>query len=372
MTVRFPTTISDTNREILTKTSLKGDTGDSAWNIFPKSPIIPIPCDNDGSNPVYTSASSEILIMRANLVQTGWTLAYVSGSGCNGTVNNTVEPRQASIANVSAPSGYAEFTATKDGVVLLFRLYFSKVPEGATGSAGATGATGPAGAAGATGAAGSDGTGLVVVKKEITVGTGVSVSKQDYGDGNLQINYPSSHGLLQGDYVWIYLSGVYNGGYEVLTVVDADSVKLNVAYSAAVGTVTAYDAGKFRALADNSPQVVALNNFVPYGSKVLEWHIIWADANPPNVNPVSIDFGDTMVGNLGTMYGNWITGGLLTAEGSVLSRDRRSTLALNVTAAKNMYLMLTPGGPELWNTYLQTIKLELLLAYINFNPTYTP
>ena len=146
----FPPSSSDSSKPILVATTLSGDQGDPALYTVPVSPVVPIPCDNDGTNPVYTSATSKIYILKAGAVQTGWTLAYVDGSGCTGTVNNTVEPRTATIANVSAISGYANFTAAKSGEeTLYFRVYFAKMPEGATGAKGDTGDTGAKGDTGA-------------------------------------------------------------------------------------------------------------------------------------------------------------------------------------------------------------------------------
>ena len=161
---RFPTSGSDSSKPFITGTLIKGDQGFPALYVIVQTPTVAIPCDNDGGNPVVAGAISEVHVMKAGALQTGWNLAYDSGLNCTGAVNNGPEPGECYIASVSGAYGYADFTATKAGEVTQgFRMHFTKVPEGATGATGAKGDDGDAGDAGSTGATGSDGTGVVVV-----------------------------------------------------------------------------------------------------------------------------------------------------------------------------------------------------------------
>lgn len=370
---RYPASVPDSSRTFLTSTGLKGDQGDPAIYAFPAVPVVPIPCESDGSSPVYTSATSQILIMQGGNLLTGWTLAYVSGSNCTGSVNNGVEPRTATIAAVTAASGYAEFTATKAATTLRFRLYFAKVYKGEKGDTGDTGAAGPAGDPGPAGAAGADGTGLVVVHKTITVDSGETVTKEDYGDGNLQINYSSAHGLTLGEYVWVLQAGVYDGGYEILEVVDEDSLKLDVAYVATAGTVTAFDMKHLRDVANGTTQVVAFDNIIPHGSKILEWQLLQIDDNVGNMNPLTVTIGRVAYGNVEASDYEYLQGEIFDGEGVLKFRDRRATIPMNISGTKHdIFIQITPSGGDQWNAELLTLEMEFFIAYINYAPTWAP
>lgn len=373
----FPSSVSDSSRPFFQKYETIGPAGADAIYIYPAVPVVPIPSDNDGSNPSYASATSAIYVYIAGVIQTGWTLAYNSSSNCSGSVNNSIEPRTATIGGVTADSGYAQFTATKGSVILTFRLYFSKVKAGIQGVTGATGSTGPTGSIGLTGAQGDPGTGLVILKRRITAQAGIVVTKEEE-TGALQINYPSDHNLSIGDYVWVEQSGVYSGGYPVLDVISTTSVKLWAAWNATAGTVTAYDPAYFRTLANGDNQVIALLNIIPYGAKILEWQLLFANDNAGAIDPFTVSIGDIAQLGLTTVDPTWLSGAYLSSVGDLLARDRRSKVEMRTEyvspgdVTPSIYLNISPGGGNQWDSDMLNFELEFLVSYINYNPTYTP
>jgi len=373
MATRFPPGSSDSNKSILTATGLKGDQGDPALSVVLQAPSIVIPCDNDDANPVFTEAGSQVYILKAGVVQTGWTLVYGSGVNCTGAVDNASEPREVGITAITDDTGYAVFTATKSGEVTQnFRFYFARGKAGVQGATGSTGSAGSTGATGAAGPAGGDGTGLVIAHKTITVEAGETVTKQDYGDGALQLNYSGAHGLSVGDFVWVFQSGVYDNGYGVVEVVDSDSVKLLATYDATGGTVTAFGTDNFRALNDAVNQVIQFVDIIPYGAKVLEWQLLYSDDNSGTIDPVTVDIGDVAAITLDSITPNWLNGAYLSNEGEVVARDRRSVVPMLTSSYDTIYLDITPTAGNLWDGVLATFELEFFLAYINYDPTYTP
>jgi len=370
---KYPPRSSDSSKLILTRTGLKGDQGDPALYVILQTPVIGIPCDNDGSNPILGAAISEVHVLKAGVLQTGWTLAYTSGFQCTGTVNNTVEPRLCYISTVSGAMGWASFTATKSGeITQTFKLYFVKVPEGADGPTGSTGAKGDTGAAGAAGAAGADGTGLVVVHKTMTVEAGDTVTKSDYGDGTLQLDYGAAHGLVVGDWVRVVQTGVYDDNRPVHTVVDSDNIKLDIAYDATAGTVTAYDMKDFQSVLEIGSQFVAFNEVIPQGAKVLEFQIICTDDNSGAIWPIAVRIGTNYTGNLTEVIGSWLNGDYVYQEGVVVSRDRRSTISMNIAGDQSLYIQAIAGYMDEWSVALANYQLELFVAYIAYPLGWTP
>ena len=365
---RFPPSSSDSSKPILIASDLKGDTGSSPVYVYPAVPVIPIPCDNDGSNPVYSAATSDILVYLGSVLQTGWTLAYVTGSNCTGSVNNAVEPRTATIAAVTDIAGYAEFTAAKLGTTLIFRVYFSKVPEGATGASGVTGPTGSTGATGSVGATGSDGTGVVVIKKTITIDAGVVVaSKEDYGDGTLQMNFASAHGYTLGDFVYIYGATIYDNEVIITEIVDSDSIKVDIAYSGLGGTLTCYDQKLLRSVASIAAQNVGFNDIIPVGAKILEWQLMMTDLdNLPNYYPLTVSIGTSRYSSSG--YNSWLSGAYMQDLGQIISRDRRSTVSMSKLVADS-WLRFTPGI-NFSDSQYDGMEFQFLIAYINYAPDY--
>ncbi len=277
---RFPPGSSDSSKPVLVATTLSGDQGDPALYTVPASPVVPIPCDNNGTNPVYDSATSQIWILKAGAVQTGWTLAYISGSGCTGTVNNTVEPRTATIADVSADSGYANFSATKSSEeTLYFRVYFSKMPEGAIGDTGAAGAKGDTGAQGDQGAAGNDATGLIVQKKVIEVRDSKTAAVTNNGSGFMRLTFGSVHGYVLGEKITFGDNGaVYDmGGLAYITnVVNTTVIDIDYTYlgNANVDTWSCWHLGRggsyYPFINTASSQYLDFENTIPVGAKLQE------------------------------------------------------------------------------------------------------
>lgn len=369
----FPASSSDSSKPFLVSNTSVGPQGLPALYVILQSPVIPIPVDNAGANPNYSN-KSEAYIMKAGTFQSGWTIAYVSGNACVGDVDNGVSPPTVQIISHVAPTGYAIFSATKSGeVTQTFRLYFSEQQEGADGPTGATGATGAAGGTGATGAAGSDGTGLVTIHKTISVAAADTVTKSDFGDGLLQLDYGSAHGLVLGDWVRVVQTGsVYDDNRPVIDVIDADNIKLDIAYDATAGTVVAYDMKNFQDLAEANPQCVAFNDIIPHGAKVLEFQILCSDDDSGAiVSPIAIRIGTTYTGDLAAVVGDWLNGDYVYEEGVVIARDKRSTIPMNIANAYNIYIEAL-AGPATWNSYLINYELELFISYIAYPITWTP
>lgn len=368
---RFPPGSSDASKLFLASTGLKGDAGDPALYVILQSPVIPIPVDKDGLNPNYSN-KSEVYIMEAGAVQTGWTLAYVSGNACEGDIDNGVSPPTVQVISHVAPTGYAIFTATKPGeITQTFRLYFAEQKTGADGATGATGPTGSAGGTGATGAAGADGTGLVVIHKEMTVNAGDTVTKSDFGDGLLQLDYGTAHGLQLGDWVRVYQSGVYDDKRPVINVIDSDNIKLDIAYDATAGTVTSYDLTNFQNITEYGPQHIAFNDIIPQGAKVLEFQIKCTDDNSSAILPVSIRIGTAYYGDLLSVIGSWLNSDYVYQEGVVVSRDKRSTVSMNIADDYALYLEAIPSSDS-WGIGMLNYTLELFIAYIAYPLTWTP
>lgn len=243
----FPPSSGDSSKPILVANVSTGPEGPAAVYAYPAGPVVPIPCDNDGSNPVYTSATSDILVYQDGLLLTGWTMAYITGSNCDATVNNGVEPRTVTIDNVTAISGYADFTATKAGVILSFRVYFSKMPQGEQGIQGIKGDQGDKGDTGLTGAAGTDGTGLAMLKFTVSVKdefTG-TVGITDSG-GFMRLTFSVDPGLVETE--WLYMQSItptwqYDG--YVTAVIGGGVYDTNVVYEAG-GTMYVWSYRNFR------------------------------------------------------------------------------------------------------------------------------
>ena len=144
---------------------------------------------------------------------------------------------------------------------------------------------------------------------------GDTVTKQDYGDGKLQINYSGAHGLLLGEFVRVYQSSVYDFSGPIIEVVDSDSIKMDIAYDATAGTVKAFDMKEFQQMANNDPQLVGFKDITPNGAKILEWQLLYTNDESGAVNPVTASIDDSYLGNMTSMNGSWLNGHYFTAEG---------------------------------------------------------
>lgn len=363
----FPSSVSDSSRPFFGTGGVPGPAGQDAIYLYPSTPVVPIPSDADGGNPSYASNTSEILVYIAGVIQTGWTLAYSSGSNCVGTVNNGVEPRTASITSVTADSGYADFTATKNGVTLYFRLHFAKAKAGATGPAGADGNDGATGDTGATGPAGTAGTGVVLIKKSIAVSSGVTASGfSDGGSSNTLITFSSDHGYSVGDWIHVYSSGGYNDEVQVETTPLSTTLTVAIPYTATGNPMYVFNMENLRNLALITGQNLVFPDVLSAGMKPIEIHLVCTN---DSIGAIQAAAGNAQYPNSG--WSNYFSGGWVANEGQIVSRDlRNSPLAMRVLQTDNdIWLRFTTTTA--WNL-LTANTWELHIAYINYDLTYTP
>lgn len=374
---RFPPGSSDSNKSILTATGLKGDQGDPALSVVLQVPSVIIPCDNAKENLVYTFAESEVQILKAGVLQTGWTLAFTTGSNCTGAVDNGVEPRVASIDVVfdvgpgAFDAGYAEFSATKSGeVTQTFRLYFALGVQGDVGATGATGITGDTGAAGATGPAGADGTGIIIVKKDIVVLPYQTGTTADGGGDLTFIDFGAPHGFLDGQSVRVGsdVTGVA-GSFYVAEYISTTRIRTHIPFSeVGIITVYVYDGENLRDIPDYQPQIISFTpSIVPLGAKVLEWQLFIKDFTGTLPGPLAISIGPEPYND--PAYNDWLAGAYLNAKGALVSRDRRSETDMVIVDDFGLHLRVD-CYPYWWSTAANDIELQFLLAYIDYDPDY--
>lgn len=368
---RFPPGSSDSNKNILTATGLKGDQGDPALNVVLQVPSVVIPCDNDNSNPVYTNAESQVQILKAGVIQTGWTLAYVSGVSCVATVDNGVEPREVSITSISADSGYANFTAIKSGeVTQTFRFYFARGKAGTVGATGSTGSTGSTGAVGPTGPAGADGTGIIIVKKDIVVLPYQVGTSADAGGDNTWIDFASPHGFTDEQVVRVGsdVTGVLGTMYTAFYV-SPTRIRTYIPFGE-VGIVTmyVYDAENLRSIPDNLPQNIHFApNIVPVGAKILEWQFFIKNFTGTLPGPLAVSIGPDFYPD--PAYNDWLASQYLTTKRALVSRDRRSETDMVIVDDFQLHFRID-CYPYFWSTAAVDIELQFLLAYIDYDPDY--
>ena len=109
-------------------------------NIFLTVTGLAIPADNDGSNPVFTNASTTVTVYEGQVDESAnWSVTASPSTGITGSLVG----KTYTLTGMTVDTGYVEFTATRSGYSnLVVRLSVTKVRAGATGPEGPAGDVG--------------------------------------------------------------------------------------------------------------------------------------------------------------------------------------------------------------------------------------
>lgn len=232
----FPPSASDTSKTILQATTLKGDPGEPAVIAIPYPAAAAVLCDNDGSNPQLPEVVSVAIIEGNELLadmssSNGWSVSVESTSSC--TVSQFSTTIGVQFTAVTADRGYAVLKHSKTGYDDIYsRVYYFKAYQGEKGDQGDQGDKGDTGATGSQGPQGDPGTGLVVVKKTITVDALASRNlnnMQAYDNSGLAFKtYGGNHGYSLGEHIHHenFTNSSYNGDFVISEIVDSTEYRI--------------------------------------------------------------------------------------------------------------------------------------------------
>jgi hypothetical protein len=251
------------------------------------------------------------------------------------------------------------------------KIYVKKINDGEKGDTGDTGAAGSVGATGPAGPAGVDGTGLVVIRKNIFMTSYTSLTLTADNSDGLRFESTVPHVLNPGDTIYhaTFSESTYNGYYKVTEVLDTTHYRIeSVAY-------VSDDAG----VGVNKSQLAPRADF---DSHYLEWYDIIAEgAALVEIRFVmtSDDDEDEIYSYIGyerypTVGWNAYMNGELyeevgdqrpwpaTLQPYVVQPLRGSNFA---SSRQDIYIRLAPYVGKNWDTYYPDVEFTLTVAYIN-------
>lgn len=378
----FPISSPDSSKPILALNQTVGETGPPALYAYPGAPVVPIPCDNDGGNPVYTTNRSNVYIYQGGDLQSGWTIYLYYGHNCSALVDSTPGDEHINIVNVTADSGYCDFTAIKSGTTLRFSVYFTKVKEGEQG---ATGSTGSQGATGAQGPAGNDGvasSGLLIQKFTANVREPYTTcTAADNGSGFTRLTFGSDPDIEVGEYMaWSESAQMRYGNVTAEispTVYDTDNAWLFG------GSVRCWSMRYFRKNTGSGsmwwnarPQSICIPNIIPVGGKLDEVAVLKTDSN---VEPLFTSGGYAEYPDSGydRYWGSTIIGSRGDIRQVNLWDTTRFGYDINMVvddaqASRNVYFYVSAFDEyQTWITLLENIVFDFFISYKFFPTTFT-
>lgn len=380
----FPASSSDSSKPILQATSLKGDPGNPGRLLMIDPPFIAIPCDSDDSNPVFTNASCTCRIMDGSEIianagdADGWTLEVYNSSNVTGSIASF----GFTVNGITADTGWVIFRAYKSGEIDLFgSVYVKRINKGVKGDTGDTGSTGSQGPTGPQGDAGNDGTGLVVLKYNVSVKshfTGV-VTFSDNG-GNLRITFGTDPGLVVGERIHVY-DGAFN--YDDICTVTVDNgsgvYDTDLTYGGVPNSGPyVWSMRNFRQSDDSrwtpeSYQNLEFPNILPIGAKIDE--VAFAYVNQENSGYLWIDIGNYAYPAAG--YTAYFGSRPLSTDPQVVQEQinhDHSAYQANMILLDNYRRDIYVRGrvhnyTMYWNTVFGNDDWQLFISYKNFGLT---
>ena len=375
----FPPSSGDSSKPVLALNQTVGETGPAAIYAYPATPVVPIPADNDGGNPDYSSNRSDIYIYQGGNLQSGWVIALSGSSNCSATVDNSAGDQHINIITVTADSGYADFTATLFGIILRFRVYFSKVKEGVEGAQGIQGDPGTAGSTGPQGDPGQDGSGLVIRKFTANVRDAyASCTASNNGSGFTRLTFGSDPDIEIGEYL-TWSQGLAQDFGNIVTQISPTVYDTDSPYNIA-GSVSCWSMRYYRrdgdGYWDQIPQSICIPNIIPVGGKLDEVAVL--KVNSVN-EPLFVSGGNSQYPDYG--YDRYFSRAFLTTRGDVrqvnLWDPSRFGYDQNMIVSESQYsrnfFFYTTQFAELqyWNTVLSPIVFDFFISYKLFPTTFT-
>lgn len=358
-----------------------GADGTDAVFVVAQANNILVPSDFDGGNPVLTNAITEFEIWQGNtLLATkssldGWTSQVV---GTNGVSIDDSTDLEATVTVITVDEG--DFTMQFDKVgftSVTAKIYVKKMRQGEKGDTGDTGTTGGVGPTGAQGITGADGTGLVIVKKEISMMNYSFYLVSGTNSGGLIFTSNANHELVVGDTVHHYnfpTQTSYNGDFKVVEVGSPTTYRVEAGpiYIADDGG-SGYSISAIRDINNSQPQDLAWFDMVPVGTGLIEFRLLMVTED--NEDEVYAYLGYHENPTVGWNF--YMNGELFEEEGDQKAYPAfgqpyllNSFTGISNPSAqrKDIWLRLTPYSGKNWTTYYQAVKFNLFAAYINHSP----
>ena len=352
-----------------------GAAGIDAVFVASQANNILIPSDFDGGNPVLTNAITEFEIWRGNTLLAnkssldGWTSQVIATNGVS--IDDTTD-LEATVTVITQDE--ADFVMQFDKVgftSITAKIYVKKVKDGEKGDTGDTGAAGGTGPTGGVGPTGADGTGLVVVKKEISMlGYSFFLSGAT-NSGGLLFSSSVDHDMIVGDTVhhYNYAESSYEGDFKVTEIVSSTSYRVDGPTFVGEDGGNGYSLSGIRDVSNSQPQDLEWWDVMPDGNAFLEWRLIMI--TPDNDNELYAYLGWKRYPE--SAYNSWLNGELFENQGD--QRTYPATIQpylvrpvygeqLPVSLSK-LHLRLTPYAGKNWDTNYANVKFNLFSIYIS-------
>jgi hypothetical protein len=346
----------------------KGEAGDDAIYCIPSRGNIPVPCDSNNANPVYTGAVSYLRVLRAGLIiadestANGWSASVTAISNGTGSISGLTF----TLESITDAVGYVDISISKSGENTLYaRIYFFRIHKGVTGDQGIQGIQGIQGATGAAGAVGNDGDGVVIVKKKIRLIDAEQTG--DVGDDSGSICYLNGHGFEVGENVEITNSIAYDydGIYVVSEVVDVDSFRLEGLTYVSDGVVSFTNLSNIRNVNPRSGQSIYLTDIIPEKYKAFGIFIYCSSFDITAATPTVVLYAGTGLPN---DHYNLIYSKYISYEGDQIDEDISSLSFFSdvLDSKKTFYLYLFIQSWTNRFDDFNDLELELNIACYNY------
>jgi len=356
-----------------------GDAGENATFAVAFTNNILIPTDSDGTNPVYTDAITEFETWEGNVMLAskssldGWTSVLHSSS--NVTVDDTVD-FEATITAIAADYGSFIMKFEKVGYNTLYcKVHVHKAKKGVAGDTGTTGDTGDTGADGPTGPTGADGTGLVTVKKSITMLNYSSYLVNGTNSGGLLFTSNQPHEMEIGGSVHHYnfTVGAYNGDFKVVEVGSPTTYRIETIAYSSDDSGDGYSLSNIRDVANDNPQDLRWYDMIPVGTALIEFRLLMVTDDDEDEIYAYLGYHENP--NVGWNY--YLNGELFEEEGDQKANPAFAQpyivnsfrgIASPSAQRKDIFLRLVPYTGKNWTTTYQAVRFNLFAAYLNYNP----
>jgi len=352
-----------------------GDAGENATFVVAFTDNILIPTDSDGTNPVYADAVTSFEAWEGNVMLAkksaldGWTSALHSTTAV--TVDDTVD-FEATVTIIAANHGSFIMKFEKVGYNTLYcKVHVHKVKKGVPGDTGDTGDAGDTGADGPTGPTGQDGTGLVVVKKLISMSAYYSTPSAADNTGGLRFTSTAAHELVLGSTAYHsgFSNGTYNGYHKVAEILDTTHYRIAQVSYVSDDSGTLYNKSMLAPNANSYPQDLEWIDMVPDGTSLMEFRLVMTTED--DENEMYAYLGYERYPTVGWNF--YLNGELYEEEG-----DQKSYPAIGLpylvvaqfgiragSSRSDIHLRLVPYAGKNWNTYYTDVRFNLFVAYIN-------